>query len=149
MNVYPYENHTFATVVKISPVRSMLRLFFFIALLATGTVLNAQRSLTTSSLVNEDYPTVSSPVLTNVSGEQQCVFIDSDEKICFVDFEQIQFNLKEVNIIDQDGSYVYTKDVTSLPVNTILEIDYSKFQSGKYLIEMKSYSQSIHRQVAL
>jgi hypothetical protein len=81
--------------------------------------------------------------------DEECVFLDDAERVCYVDFQKIQFNLKEVNIIDAEGNVVYSRNVSDLPVDAILEIDFSEFKNGKYIVELRSYVSSMHRRISL
>lgn len=77
----------------------------------------------------------------------ECVFVDEIENVCYVDFQKIKLNLKEVVVIDETGNIVFTKNVANLPVDTILEIDLGEKAKGKYVIELRSYIKSLHRLV--
>lgn len=78
---------------------------------------------------------------------EECVFLDAAEQVCYVDFQKIRFNLKEIHVIDEKGNIVYSRNVSGLPVDTILEIDFTDFKKGKYIVELRSYINSLHKRI--
>ena len=77
------------------------------------------------------------------------LFLDAEEEIMYIDFERIKYNLKEISITGPDGKSVFQKDVAEMPVDAILEIDYSEFDKGQYLLEVKTYVQSLHQRITI
>ncbi|RME92371.1 MAG: hypothetical protein D6772_16995 [Bacteroidetes bacterium] len=75
------------------------------------------------------------------------IFADQDNKIYFIDFEQFAVNLNEIVVKDQRGQVVWHDEVFDLPVNTIYELDFSTYQAGEYLIELKAYTGVIRKRV--
>ena len=48
-----------------------------------------------------------------------------------------------------EGSTIIREDVLDLPVNTIFELDFSAFQSGKYLVELRSFKGMVKKEITL
>ncbi len=76
-------------------------------------------------------------------------YSDDENKTYFVDFEKLSFNLSEIVVKDAEGKIVMREDVLDLPVNTIFELDFSEFNSGKYLIELRSFKGMLKKEVSL
>lgn len=77
------------------------------------------------------------------------LLIDSEEQKLFIDFERIKYNVKEITLAAPNGKQVFRADVTVMPVNAILEIDFSDFKKGQYLLEVKTYVQSLHQRITI
>jgi len=76
-------------------------------------------------------------------------YSDDESKTYFIDFEKLSFNLSEIVVKDAAGAIVVREDVLDLPVNTIFELDFSEFESGKYLIELRSFKGMLKKEIAL
>ena len=76
-------------------------------------------------------------------------YSDDENKTYFIDFEKLSFNLSEIVVKDQEGTVVMREDVLDLPVNTIFELDFSAFKSGKYLIELRSFKGMLKKEISL
>ena len=88
--------------------------------------------------------------ITLDEGESDWSFYSDDEnKTYFVDFEKLSFNLSEIVVKDAEGAIVLREDVLDLPVNTIFELDFSEFNSGKYLIELRSFKGMLKKEISL
>lgn len=68
------------------------------------------------------------------------VFMDADEKICYVDLEKVPVNLKQAAIINNHGDEVVVMSLRDEPVNKIIELDYSDLPQGSYMLELQSYT---------
>ena len=68
------------------------------------------------------------------------VFMDADEKICYVDLEKVPVNLKQAAIINHHGDEVVVMSLHDEPVNKIIELDYSELPQGSYMLELQSYT---------
>jgi hypothetical protein len=82
-----------------------------------------------------------------ISGE--CIFMDSDQKICYVDLEKIPHNLRQAVLIDAHGDEVLSKNLVNMRVNSIVELDYRHLPSGSYLLELRSYTGKSHKAIRL
>ena len=78
------------------------------------------------------------------------IFTDSENRMVYVDFEKINVNLSNITVKDLEGKVLF-KDETlwQLPVNTIYEIDFSKFPKGNYVIELKTFTNVIKKNVTI
>lgn len=70
----------------------------------------------------------------------QSVFMDSEEKICYIDLEKIPVNLKQAAIINHHGDEVVVMSLRDEPVDKIIELDYSDLPQGSYMLELQSYT---------
>ena len=77
------------------------------------------------------------------------LYTDEKDKIIYIDFKSIKWNVSFVVIKDFDGKMVIKEDVTKLPVNLIYELDYSDFLAGEYSIELHSRSEILTRKLKL
>lgn len=75
------------------------------------------------------------------------IFADQDNQLYFIDFEQLAVNLNEIVVKDASGQVIWQDQVFDLPVNTIYELDFSQYQTGDYLIELRAYTGVIRKQV--
>ncbi len=76
-------------------------------------------------------------------------YSDDESKTYYIDFEKLSFNLSEIVVKDQEGTIVMKEDVLDLPVNTIFELDFSEFETGKYLIELRSFKGMLKKEISL
>ena len=78
------------------------------------------------------------------------IYTDSENRMLYVDFEKINVNLSNITVRDLEGKILF-KDETlwQLPVNTIYEIDFSKFPKGTYVIELKTFTNVIKKNVTI
>jgi hypothetical protein len=70
----------------------------------------------------------------------QSVFMDTDEKICYVDLEKVPVILKQAALINDHGDEVVVMSLIDQPVDTIIELDYSELPAGTYVLELSSYT---------
>jgi Domain of unknown function (DUF3244) len=78
------------------------------------------------------------------------IFTDKQNNMVYVDFEKINVNLSGVSVRDNAGQIVFKDDsVWQLPVNTIYEVDLSKFPKGEYTIELKTFTSSLKKKVSV
>lgn len=78
------------------------------------------------------------------------IYTDSENRMLYVDFEKINVNLSSITVKDLEGKTLF-KDETlwQLPVNTIYEIDFSKFPKGNYIIELKTFTNVLKKNVII
>ncbi len=114
-----------------------LLLFVFVSF-----TLSAQ-SLASIDKIEMDFITL------NESESDWSFYSDDENKTYYIDFEKLSFNLSEIVVKDQNGSVVIREDVLDLPVNTIFELDFSEFKSGKYLIELRSFKGMLKKEILL
>jgi len=105
----------------------------FVFCLSATFTLSAQ-SLTSISNDNEHYD------LIDVNTTNWSFYSDDDSKLFYIDFEKLTFNVSAIVVVDQEGTELFNDDVLDLPVNTIYELDLNKFKSGKYQIELRTFT---------
>ena len=77
------------------------------------------------------------------------VFMDAEAKTCYVDLERLPMNLKQAVLINNEGQEVLVMSLTDVPVDSIVELDYSELPSGSYLLELRSYTSKAHKALQL
>ncbi len=108
-----------------------------------GSFTLSAQSLASTDKIDMDFITL------DESESDWSFYSDDENKMYFVDFEKLSFNLSEIVVKDQEGIIVLREDVLELPVNTIFELDFSAFKSGKYLIELRSFKGMLKKEVSL
>lgn len=116
-------------------------LFAFVLLCFISNSLFAQ----TSANANDNIFT--SLNLTEHVDENWSFYTDEENKLYFIDFEKINFNLSEIIVKNDKGDILIQDDVLDLPVNTIYEIDLSEYSAGNYHVELRSFTKVIRKQV--
>jgi hypothetical protein len=86
---------------------------------------------------------------TSVSSDDWTLFTDEDNKLFYIDFETLKVNVSDVLVKNEKGDLVWKDHVFNLPVNTIYELDFSRFQAGTYEIELRTFSGAIRKKVAI
>ena len=79
----------------------------------------------------------------------QSIYMDAEEKICYVDLEKVPVNLWQAALINDHGDEVAVKSLADQPVNTIIEFDYSALPEGPYVLELRSYTGKTQKAVNL
>ncbi len=76
------------------------------------------------------------------------IYTDKQNNIVYVDFEKINVNLSGVSVKDNSGQVLFKDDsVWQLPVNTIYEVDLSKYPKGEYTVELKTFTASLRKTI--
>ncbi len=76
------------------------------------------------------------------------IYTDSENRMLYVDFEKINVNLSSMMVKDLEGKTLFRDETLwQLPVNTIYEIDFSKYPKGNYVIELKTFTSVIKKNV--
>jgi len=83
---------------------------------------------------------VSSAAFNSAEMIDQSVFMDEEEKICYVDLEKVPVNLTQAAIINNRGDEVVVMSLSNEPVDRIIELDYSDLPAGSYILELRSYT---------
>lgn len=81
--------------------------------------------------------------------EDWTIFADAENKLFYIDFETLHVNISDVLVRNEKGDLVWKDNVFNLPVNTIYELDFSRFQAGIYEIELRTFTGAIRKKVAL
>ena len=78
------------------------------------------------------------------------IFTDLENHMIYVDFEKINVNLSSVAIKDTDNKILFKDDsLWQLPVNTIYEVDFSKYPKGIYTMELRTFTSTIKKTVTI
>ena len=77
----------------------------------------------------------------------KAIFADEENKIYYIDFENLSVNLSDIILKDNRGKVLIKEDVFDLPVNSIYELDLGKYAKGKYLIELHSFTGIIRKSI--
>ena len=75
-----------------------------------------------------------------MSGIDNSIYMDEEERICYVDLEKVPFVLTQAVIINKEGNEVLTKSLKEEKVDTIVELEYGELPSGAYMLELRSYN---------
>lgn len=85
----------------------------------------------------------------SANSEDWTLFSDEEHKLFYIDFETLKVNVSDVLVKNEEGDLVWKDNVFNLPVNTIYELDFSRFQSGTYEIELRTFTGTIRKKVAV
>jgi len=83
------------------------------------------------------------------SSEDWTIFADEENKLYYIDFETLKVNVSDVLVRNEKGDMVWKDNVFNLPVNTIYELDFSRFHAGTYEIELRTFTGSIRKKVSI
>lgn len=85
--------------------------------------------------------------LLDLNSNDWIFYSGEDDNIMFIDFEKINANLKEVAVRNQNKEVVFEDELWSLPVDSIYELDLSKYPKGFYQVKIKTFTDSIVKNV--
>lgn len=85
----------------------------------------------------------------SVEATAKSFFVDEESKTYFIDFQNLNVNLNSIVVKDDNNKVVWEDKVFDLPVDTIYELDLSKFTKGKYKIELQSFTKVIKKSITL
>ena len=125
------------------PMQKSLLAALIIAATSAFTPLKAQLLSTSTS---------SGAETTNLTSNKQewSLYTDKENSMVYIDFEKININLNGLVVKDKEGKVVFKDDALwQLPVNTIYEVDFSKYPKGAYSIELKSFTATLKKEVAI
>lgn len=117
---------------------------FAFVLLLPATYLLAQPTLTTPASASLSDNVDDLPVLTD---HTFTFYHDEGQKVYYIDFESIPFNLRELRILDHRGNLVFSEEVWQLPVNTIYEVNFTNYKPGVYEVELRTFTSLIRKEV--
>lgn len=124
-----------------------LKFIFAISLMLSSFFCNAQYASTNLIQPTEDNITF---VFNKNSNPDDSAFYKDDEgKLVFVDFGKLQYNLKEIVLLNEHNQIMMNDKVDDIPVDAIYEIDFSKLKSGIYSLELRSYTSVIKQDLML
>jgi len=84
--------------------------------------------------------------LTNIDWS---FFMDEERNVYFIDFETINVNLSDLVVKNEEGKIILKDELWKLPVDTIYELDFSHFDSGKYDVELRSFTGVLRKTVTI
>ncbi len=74
-------------------------------------------------------------------------FTDPENKLCFIDFSEINGYAKHLYVKNQTGDMIIDEAVWDLPENSIYELDFEEYTKGNYKIELHTYSSIINKKL--
>lgn len=74
-------------------------------------------------------------------------FTDPENKLCFIDFSEINGYAKHLYVKDQAGEMIIDEVLWDLPENSIYELDFEEYTKGNYKIELHTYSSIINKKL--
>ena len=104
-------------------------------------------SLFAQSIASADKNAFTAFTLIELPDENWSFYKDEENRLYFIDFEKINYNLSEIIVKNEEGDVLIQDDVLDLPVNTIYEIDLSEFGVGDYHVELRSFTGIIRKEV--
>ncbi len=106
---------------------------------ATGSTTFAQTSVSTDNNYS----------LLELNNENWSFFSDENSDVMYIDFAKLTFNLSDIVVLDENGEVLFKDDVLDLPVDSIYELDLSDYESGKYDVELRSFTGNVTKEVTL
>ncbi len=87
--------------------------------------------------------------LIEINSDNWSFYSNDDSQLFYIDFEKLTFNISDIILKDADGNMVFEDDVLDLPVNTIYELDLSKYESGLYEVELRTFTGNLKKEVTI
>jgi beta-galactosidase beta subunit len=128
------------------PMKKMLFATLVLIATTTTTTLFAQ---TTSVKNNVDLNMSNLFSDKDKAEDNWAMYSDDENHKYYIDFQKISVNLNDIHVKNEKGEEVFKDNLFTLPVDTIYELDLSKFPVGKYEIELRTFTQSLKRTVAV
>ena len=72
-------------------------------------------------------------------------YSDEENEAIYIDFRDINQNLREIVVLNEDQEVVFREDVQALPVDSIYELNYAEYLAGVYTIELRSYTRVLRQ----
>ena len=85
--------------------------------------------------------------LLNLEDDDFTFFSGEETNTYFLDFDKISSNLKEIHVMNQSGEVIFKDELWELPVDTIYELDLSKYEKGDYKILVKTFGDDFTKKV--
>ncbi|MEZ4951216.1 MAG: DUF3244 domain-containing protein [Saprospiraceae bacterium] len=124
----------------------MQRIFSGIVLLFFVLIANSSEAQT-SAVDYSGLVEISESLLDLNADEDWSIYTDNDNHILYIDFDKLSFNLNDITIRDKNGDVLFQDKLWDLPVDTIYELDLANFGKGAYSVELRSFTDSIKREV--
>ena len=87
--------------------------------------------------------------LTIMGNAEMSIYSDDENQTYFIDFENISVNLSDIVVKNEAGEIIFKEDVYDLPVNSIYELDASEFGTGNYVMELRSFTGVITKNISI
>ncbi len=130
--------------------RTMKNIFTLAFALLAFSAVKAQSSLAASVETSTLLAQWQEKDLPEYSDQSFEVFLDEENRVCYIDFEALPINLTDVLVKrSQSGEVVWREEVFDLPVNTIYELDFEKLGTGEFEVELRSFAGVIRRGVTI
>ena len=122
---------------RFAQIFTVLLLTFFTTSLSAQTSASTNDSVLDLELVNLN------------DSENWSFFVDEENKLYFIDFEKLSFNLSEIVVKNAKNEVIMKEDVLDLPVNTIFELDFSTYKPGSYNVELRSFTGMMQKSIVI
>jgi len=87
--------------------------------------------------------------LTALGDVSSSIYSDDENHTYFIDFEKISVNLSDIVVLNDAGEIIFKEEVYDLPVNSIYELDASEFGTGEYVMELRSFTGVIRKDISV
>ena len=118
---------------------------FLLLCLGIGTNSFAQ----TSADVSRSFMPAENTDLKEITDENWSLYADEENRVYYIDFENLTFNLSDIIVKNDEGEVIFKEDVFDLPVNTIYELDYADFKAGEYQLELRSFTGIVRKTISI
>ena len=125
----------------------MLRAGFALVFSIFSVVALQAQTASTTTTDSDDFEIIE---ITQIPTTSEWMFSAIDnERLQYVDFEQLQDHLTDLLIKDAAGNILYRENVSQLPTNTIYEIDFSQYEGNRFQVELRSFTGVISKGLEL
>jgi hypothetical protein len=116
-------------------------LFIGFGVLSITTTTYGQSLLSTTN--EEDGSIVSNGVLIEgIDNEESwAVYSDEDHRKFYVDLEKLHILLDKIHVYDDTNKIVFTDNLWNVTPNSIYELDFKDFKTGKYRLEFRTINE--------
>ena len=76
-------------------------------------------------------------------------FLSGSKKTYYIDFDELDVPLEEVQIKNFSGKALFTDNVKDLPALTLYELDLSDYAQGDYFLELKLKNKTLRKLIQL
>jgi len=76
-------------------------------------------------------------------------FLSNSKKMYYLDFDELNTQLKEVQVKDLSGTVIFSDDVSDLPKVTLYELDLNDQAGGEYFLEVRTKNKVLRKLIHL
>ena len=87
--------------------------------------------------------------LLELNSDNWSFYSDDNSQLFYIDFTKLTFNLSDIILKDANGEVVFQDDVLDLPVDSIYELDLSKYAAGQYEVELRTFTGNLKKEVTV